>query len=97
MQRDVPPFADHPAIVWIARNIEQRARLQFDDPTVIHCCDRCAFQNEADVLHSASGHTEGRAHMFGPLPSRFVRRSADRQATNPDDPRILQFGIKYAF
>jgi hypothetical protein len=59
--------------------IKQHAFLELDGPTVVHGGHGCAFENDAHMLHGASGQPARAANMFLTI-SIQVRTSPDRSS-----------------
>src|SRR5215471_1191768 len=78
VQRDVGFVADDPRIVGDGRHVEEVARRQLDDPSVLELDGRRSREDHARVLDRAALGADDRADVFGPLPPRLVRGAPDR-------------------
>src|SRR5688500_2757905 len=85
MDRDIRLVADHPAVVWVRRNVENVARAKLDHLAAVHRRGGTAGYDPPDMLDRAERLAQRRAHVFGPAPAGLIGRAADGHPADADD------------
>lgn len=67
--------------MWLRWNMEKVPRFHLNNPSVRKRGSSATRNNHSNMFHSAKGLTDPRSHIVGPFPTRVVRGSPDRHAT----------------
>jgi hypothetical protein len=81
VQRHIGLVADYPAIVRFGRDIEQHSLLQLDHSAIVERGSRYAGHDKSDVLDMTAGRAYAWSNVQRPLPSRLIRCTSDRYAS----------------
>src|SRR5438309_4758865 len=69
----------------LGRNVKERTRREFPNPTVIERGSGSPLQDQAKMFDVATVCAHSGTYIHGPTPARFVRGATDRHAPDRDE------------